>query len=406
MKRKLRIIVTGMVAQFPLGGIAWDYLQYVIGFKKLGHDVYYHEDTHNWPYNPKTNERSSDPAYSVKYLKDFFEKYAPDLNNCWHYRHLNDKSYGMSYVSFKEKAKSCDIFLNVSGTCQIPSDLSSKCTKIFLDTDPGYNQIVLSEQRKMGAKIHPWSKSVLEDYDQYFTYAENIYGEDCTVPKLDINWKTTRMPIITDLWQGHADESLHNSKKSWTTVMTWNNFHQKLLYNGQEYGSKDMEFEKIISLPKHVDVPLTVAIGGANAPKDRLKQYGWNIVDGPSQTLRPDQYQEFICQSAGEFSTAKNVYVAMRSGWFSCRSACYLAAGKPVVVQDTGFSKFIPSGEGVITFRTLQEAKEGLERVCKQYEQHKKAASDIVNEYFDHNIVLNDFISKTLNYDNKDPISI
>ncbi|MGC9966982.1 MAG: glycosyltransferase family 1 protein [Syntrophobacteraceae bacterium] len=385
---KLRIIVTGLIGLYPIGGVGWDYLQYPIGFLKMGHDVYYHEDTWSWPSHPVQRTYTQDPKYSVEYIRDFVEKYAPGLRDRWHYLHLHDTSFGMDRQKFDEVAASADLFLNVSGSCMIPENLPGGCLKIFLDTDPGYNQIMLSERLSWSENIDRWCSSV-EAHDRHFTYAENIHGPDCLVPKLNYHWKTTRTPISIEHW-----EHLAHVKPTgpWTTVMTWNAFKGKLIYRGVEYGSKGVEFEKLLNLPASVDMPLKVAVGGVSAPLARLSQAGWQVADGPGATLSPAMYQEFIASSRGEISPAKHVYVALRTGWFSCRSACYLASGRPVVVQDTGFTPYIASGEGIIPYSSAEEAALGIIEVERNYEKHAGAALDLARQYFDCEKVLEKLI--------------
>ncbi len=391
-KSRLRVIVTGLVGLYPVGGVAWDYLQYLIGFARLGHDVYYHEDTWSWPYHPIERTYTADPSYSAGYIRDFIEAYAPDLRDRWHYLHLHETSCGMSRSAFDEVVRSADLFLNISGACMIPEELAPECQKVFLDTDPGYNQIMLSERFEWSENVERWCNSVAA-HDQHFTYAENIYGADCLVPRLGFNWKTTRMPIVCDLWED-AGRAATTAEAAWTTVMTWNAFKGNLLYNGVEYFSKGAEFERILHLPRHVPRPLMVAVGGVSAPLDRLAEAGWQVVDGPEATVTPSQYQDFIFESRGEISTAKHVYVAMRTGWFSCRTACYLAAARPVVVQDTGFTSIVPCGEGVIAFNTAEEAIEGILAVERDYEKHCAAARSVAREHFGADRVLSQFVDE------------
>jgi hypothetical protein len=391
---RLRIIVTGLVGLYPVGGVAWDYLQYVVGFARMGHDVYYHEDTWSWPYHPVEKTYTEDPGYSVKYLENFFRDYAPDLNERWHYCHLHETSYGMKRSHFDAVARTADLFINVSGACMIPQELSPACVKIFLDTDPGYNQIMLSERLEWSENVDRWCDGVAQ-HDQHFTYAENIYGADCTAPRMHFNWKTTRMPVVMDLWEPLAREEAP-PRAPWTTIMTWNAFKGKLLYKGIEYASKGAEFEKLMGLPRQVQAPLKVAVGGVNAPLDRLAEAGWEVTDGPAATVTPAMYQDFIAGSRGEISPAKHVYVAMRTGWFSCRSACYLAAARPVVVQDTGFSSLIPCGEGLLVFNTAEEAADALRRVEKDYPHHARAALAAAREHFEASKVLGKMIQDAL----------
>ncbi len=397
MSSTLRIIVTGLVGLYPVGGVAWDYLQYVIGLARLGHDVYYYEDTWIWPYHPLEKQYTSQGSYSAKYISDFWERYAPELGRRWHYLHLHETSFGMDRAAFDEVARTADIFLNVSGACMFPDHLSSWCVKIFLDTDPGYNQIMLSERFVWSENVERWCASVAA-HDQHFTYAENIHGAECLIPKIDFEWKTTRMPVVMNLWEPQARvRSLETAP--WTTVMTWNAFKGKLVYQGVEYKSKGSEFEKLIELPQRTGVPLRVAVGGVNAPLMRLASEGWKVVDGPSVTLTPGRYQEFIAGSRGEISPAKHVYVAMCSGWFSCRSACYLAAGRPVVVQDTGFPAILPVGEGILPFTTVEEAVAAIDEVEANYAWHAKAAGAIAQEYFDSDKVLSRLLAEAVSSD-------
>jgi hypothetical protein len=397
MTSRLRIIVTGTVGLYPVGGVAWDYFQYVIGLARLGHDVYYHEDTWCWPYHPVENRNTSDGRYSAKFIDDFFQRYAPELRAKWHYLHVHEESFGMPRSSFDKIAQTADLFINVSGNCFIPDRLSPTCVKVFLDTDPGYNQIMLSERFAWSENVDRWC-SMVRDHDQHFTNAENINGPDCLIPLLGFRWTTTGRPVVMSLWKPGAS-SRPAETPPWTTVMTWNAFKGELVYKGVAYKSKGNEFEKLIELPRRVRVPLNVAVGGLNAPLKRLASYGWNVLDGPSATLTPADYQDFIAGSRGEFSIAKHVYVAMQTGWFSYRSACYLAAGRPVVVQDTGFSKFIPTGKGLLAFATMEEAVDAILQVEANYERHAKAARALAETYFDSDKVLSQLIKEAMDVD-------
>jgi len=379
----LRIIVAGLVGAIPIGGVAWDYLQYVIGLSRLGHDVVYHEDSSIWPYHPIENQPVDTANYSVDYIARFFRTYAPELSGRWHYRHLGAESFGLSESEFQNFATSADLYLNVSAANPLPPALGSRCITAFLDTDPGYNQIVLSERPSWSANIDRWADE-FHRYDRYLTYAENIGREDCLVPQLGVDWITTRMPIVLGLWR---DLPPPPDDASWSTVLTWNRFRGPLVYRGREYGSKDIEFAKIASLPGKTSARLKIALGGAG-PLQSLAAQGWEVVDAPTATLTPENYQEFIAQSRGEVSTAKNVYVAMKTGWFSSRTACYLAAGRPAVVQDTGFSKHISVGKGVLTFDTVDQASAAIDAVEGNYPKHMAAAREIAVQYFDSDRVL------------------
>ncbi len=377
--RKLRIIVGGLVGQFPLGGVAWDYFHYVMALHELGHEVYYHEDTWVWPYDPVKRYPTDDPQFSVNFIKGFFDAYAPELSERWHYMLLHDKSFGMTREAFDEVARTADVFLNVSGACFFPDNLNPKCVKVFMDTDPGYNQIMLHEKFAWSENVERWCAQVAA-HDRHLTYAENIYGGDCVIPRMDFDWQPTRCVVSLAPWR-EARAAPPPDNASFTTVMTWDWFRGRLLWQGTDYGTKVPEYDRFHDLPRRTDVPLALAIGGHKTPFEQIKQDGWRTLDAYKQTGTPESYLKFIGDSLGEWSVAKNVYVATRSGWFSCRTACYLAAGRPAVVQDTGWSRFVPSGEGLIAFATMEEAIDGLKRIMDDPSRHRRAAYEIAREY-------------------------
>jgi len=377
--QKLRIIVGGLVGQFPLGGVAWDYFHYVLGLDQLGHDVFYHEDTWVWPFDPRLRYATDDPSYTVKFFEEFFAAYAPHLTDKWHYVLFHEKHFGMSGESFAEVARTADVFLNVSGACFIPEELGSKCVKVFMDTDPGYNQIMLSERFAWSQNVERWCRSVA-DHDRHLTYAENVNGADCLIPRMDFDWRPTRCVVTLPQWESVRSAPVP-ADAPMTTIMTWDWFGGKLTHGGSEYFSKSAEFEKFLDFPRRVKIPLTLAINGMKAPLKRIAEQGWTVQDAHQATLTPASYQQFIANSAGEWSVAKNVYVATRSGWFSCRTACYLAGARPAVVQETGWSRFVPGGKGVVPFSTMDQAVAAVQAVAADPAGHRAAAYEVARQY-------------------------
>jgi len=376
---KLRIIVGGMVGAYPLGGVAWDYFHYVLALHELGHDVYYHEDTWSWPYHPLEGGPTEDPSYTVGVVKGFFDRYAPHLKDRWHYLHLHEKSFGMTREAFDDVAKSADVFLNVSGACFFPDNLNPKVVKVFMDTDPGYNQIVMHEKPAWSSNVDRWVKQVRE-HDRHLTYAENIYAPDCLIPRMDIDWRPTRCVVTLPSW-ADVRNAPAPTDAAFSTIMSWSYFKGDLVYRGVKYEAKAPEYEKFHDLPKRVNIPLTLAVGGWHQPVEKIKADGWTWIDARTTTTTAAEYVDFIQQSRGEWSVAKNVYVATNSGWFSCRTACYLAAGRPAVVQETGWSRYVPAGQGVLTFVTMQDAINALNEVHANYAHHRARAYDIAREY-------------------------
>ncbi len=378
-----------MAAQYPVGGVAWDYLQYAIGLARLGHEVVYHEDTWCWPYDPSERSMTDDWSYSAAYLDDFFARYAPDLSDHWHYLHLHETSCGMSRATFDAFARTVDLLINVSGGSFFPEALSPRCRKVFIDSDPGYNQIILSERPSWSENVGRWCAGV-HAHDRHFTYAENFGNPGCLMPSAGIAWKKTRMPVVPELWPERPEAVRPASP--WSTVMTWNVFKGKLEYRGVEYRGKAEEFAKIAGLPRRFGREFRVAVGGTEAPLAELSARGWVAEDGPSATLTPEAYQDYIARSRGEVSVAKNVYVALRTGWFSTRSACYLAAARPVVVQDTGFSNILPTGRGLHAFSTEDEAAAAIEAIEADYPREMQTARDVALAHFDARDVLSHLI--------------
>lgn len=375
-----------MVGQFPLGGVAWDYFHYVLGLHQLGHDVYYHEDTWVWPYDPKLGYPTDNPQYTVTFIREFFDRHAPELSARWHYCLLHDKHFGMTKEAFDEVARTADIFLNVSGACFFPDELSPRCRKVWMDTDPGYNQIRLAVKPTWAENIDRWIAQV-RAHDRHLTYAENIWASDCLLPRLDIQWIPTR-PIATLADWSKVKQTAPAADAPFTTVMSWDYFPGKLEFDGKEYHGKPPEYERFRQLPARSPVPLSLAVGGHKTPTEQIKADGWGLIDARGATLTPESYQGFIARSSGEWSIAKNVFVHMRTGWFSCRTACYLAAGRPAVVQDTAWSKYVPSGAGVHAFSEMDEAVAALERVKSDYQQERLAAYEVAKAHISPEAVL------------------
>ncbi len=377
--QKLRIIVGGLVGQYPLGGVAWDYFHYVLGLAEMGHDVYYHEDTNTWPIDPATRFPTDDPSRTGTFIEGFFKTYAPALAEKWHYLLLQEKSFGMTAEAFAEVARTADVFLNVSGTCFIPHDLNPRCLKVFLDTDPGYNQIMLHERPEWAEKVDEWC-AMVDAHDRHLTYAENIYADDCVVPRMDFDWIPTRCIATLPQWES-VRATPPPAAAPFTTVMSWDYFKGPIVYAGKGYFNKVPEYDRFQSLPQRVSAPMALAINSYKFVPDEVSGQGWQLLDATVKTATPESYRQFIADSFGEWSIAKQIYVATRTGWFSCRTACYLAGGRPAVVQDTAWSRYVPSGDGLFAFWTMDEAIDAVNRVAADPHRHRRAAYDVAREY-------------------------
>jgi hypothetical protein len=363
-----------MIATYPVGGVAWDYGQYALGLERMGWEVFYLEDTGGPTYDPVRGEYGDYCSFGVKFLRDSLNELSPGLGDRWHFRGMDGDSYGIDAKRFHEIVAGADLFLNVSGGTLLRDAYMANPCKVLIDSDPGWNHFV--NYPKWDANPGWQGTHGYRAHDHFFTYAERLGKHDCSLPDMGIQWHPTRPLVVMDCWQPRPPA------ETWTTVMTWNNFRKPVEHQGRQYGTKEMEFPKVEQLPAHVAARFELAVGGSGAPVDRWKELGWSAVDSHAVSTTMDEYRAYIERSRGEFSVTKNLYSATRSGWFSCRSVCYLAAGRPVVVQDTGFSQFLPTGNGLFAFSTLEEAVMAIKEVESDYATHQVAAREIAMEHF------------------------
>ena len=374
----MQIIVTGLVGQYAFGGVAWDYLQFVEGFRQLGHDVWYLEDTETWPYDPIHNTVSADCTYNVTYLRNVLDRLG--LGDRWIYRNCPDASYhGVTPDQAQQVCASADLFVNVSGCAWLRPEYAAIPKKIFLDSDPMFTQVGLTVA---GKEV----RERVAAHDFHFTFAENIGAPDCRVPDAGFRWIPTRQPVVLD-WFPVANEP---PRDVFTTVMNWTSY-KPCEFVGETWGQKDVEFEKFMALPAMTPQKFELACGkgpGNKRPTERLEQNGWTIIEPDVHLPDPWKYRDYLRSSRGEWSIAKEGYVKSRSGWFSCRSACYLALGRPCVLQDTGWARHYPTGKGLLAFATPAEAAAGIAAVNADYAGHCAAARRVAEECFDARLVL------------------
>ena len=386
----LRIIVTGLAATFPFGGVFWDYLQYVLGFIQLGHDVMYLEDTGKWCYHPELQTFVESGAHNASYLARELSQLSPQLNDRWFFRDATGACWGCSWEKVVDFCRSADLFVHISGSCNMRDEYFAPARVAFIDSDPLYTQAPVPDYLagRTSDEIQLKSMQMLLKHDRFFTFAENIANSDCRVPRQLFDWMPTRQPIVIDQFarpEFQVDPSVR--RRVLTTVMSWEPREHGPTVEGVTYTGKSGEFPRFVDLPARVALPLEIAISG-RPPREALVAAGWRLIDGYLVSRDPWLYRHYLANSFAEWSVAKNAYVRSRSGWFSCRSACYLALGVPAVVQDTGFACVLPTGEGILKFSTIEEAVSAIEAIVANPQRHARAARDIVNEYFDSNKVL------------------
>ena len=395
--KRLNIVVVGTLASDPYAGMAWMHMQIAKGLSNLGHNVYYFEVTSVWPYNPILQTRVNNTDYSIPYLIKVLESFG--LEKQWAYRasFTKDKDwYGLSRTKAEDLLIIADMVFNISGATVFEKQGLKVGRLIYYGTDPVFADI----------KYFQGDKEIISSIDEHqdiVTYGENIGNSSCPIPPLPRLRAKTRQPVLTDLWKNGGPK-----RKEFTTVSNWKQSGRDLEFNGHTYHwSKHHEFLKFIDLPKRINQSIEIAtnlskpetfkhssstivpsFGVANDDYSLLIDNGWKIVDGPSFTTDHLLYKNYIMSSRGEFTFAKDQNIRLRSGWFSERSACYLAAGCPVITQDTGFNCSLPTGEGLFAFNTLDEIIVAFDAINSNYKKHSNAASAIAEEYFKAEIIL------------------
>jgi hypothetical protein len=398
VRSRLRIVVTGLAATYPVGGVFWDYLQYALGFVRLGHDVLYVEDTGRWVYDPVAATFVESGERNATLLAERLKALDTDLAEHWFYRDGTGRTYGCPWADVVEFCRTADLFLHISASCWMREEYFAARRVVFVDSDPMYTQASL--EGYLAGTVDAEARArveVLRQHDRFFTFAENIGAPDCRIPTALFDWIPTRQPIVLDCFEPES-VPVAARRRVLTTVASWEPSDDGgPVIGGVAYAGKSGEFARFMDLPARCPFRLELALSG-QVPADTLRAHGWALVDPYAASKDPWVYRRYLATSLAEWSVAKQAYVASRSGWFSCRSACYLALGVPVVVQDTGFGCAIPVGRGVLPFATMDEAVDAIQRLAADPAAHAEAALAIAREHFDSNRVLGRLIDRALSH--------
>ncbi|HET8575702.1 MAG TPA: hypothetical protein VFO18_01290 [Methylomirabilota bacterium] len=377
MPSRKRILVLHLAGQYPMGGIGWQAVHHLVGLSRLGHDVYYVEDSAAPPYDPRLQSVVEDCAYSVEFLRRTMERFG--LADRWVYRDgASGRCYGLPREQLERLYREADALVNVCGASRLGEEHLRCPIRIYVQTDPVHDQILLAQNNQR-------ARAALSAHTHHFTYGENLGGPDCPIPLGELHWRATRPPVVLDLWEPRFDPSA----AAFTTVGTWKNVGKDIHFAGETYSwSKHVNFLRFMNLPSLTPQPLELAIE-TDADTDRLlRGRGWRLADPFEKSRDTATYQAHIYGSRGEFTVAKDLVARTHCGWFSDRSVCYLAAGKPVVTQETGFSKFIPTGRGLFAFSTCEEAAAAIDEINLDYADQCRAAREVAAEYFGSDHVL------------------
>ena len=372
----LRIIVLGFIVRGPLGGMAWSNLEYLRALRRLGHDVFFAEDSGDYPgcVDPSTNLTDTDPSYGLKFAAQALSGIG--FGDRWVYHDAHTGRWlGPCANSIELICRSADVVLNLCGVNPLRSWLAAVPVRILVDEDPVFTQV-----RHL---TDPPALAAAREHNAFFTFAENFGQCGCRVPQDGLPWRPTRQPVVLQ------DRAVAPGvpEGTFTTVMLWQSY-EPCEYQGVRYGLKAASFPRYMDLPQRVEGPFELAMGGADVPTEELTRMGWRLRNGTEITLDVPTYESYIRNSKGEFSVAKHGYTVSRSGWFSERSVMYLATGRPVILEDTGFSAWMKTGEGILPFTNADEAAAAVENVHSQYERHCRKARQAAEEYFDSRQVL------------------
>ena len=370
---KGKIIVFGILFWYPLAGVTFQFLHYLIALRRLGYDPYYVEDSGRWIYDPRLNDLSPDATSNLAAIVPVLEQHG--FGERWAFRgqYAGGGTHGLGDAQIDQLYRDADAFLNVTGAQELRDEHLQVKRRIYVESDPFASQVKVA--RGDAAMIQ-----TLQAHDTLFTFGENIGAPDCAIPGGRFRWLPTRQPVLLDLWPV-ADPK---PEAAYNTITTWHNKGKDIEWQGDTwYWTKDREFEKFIDLPRRRPrVPFELAAGVNSEVLQLLLENGWRHGDSIAVSRDIDSYRDYIRHARGEFTVARDQYVRPNTGWFSDRTACYLAAGRPVITQETGFSKLYGAGRGLFGFRTMDDILAAVDAIESDYAGHCAAAREIAAEVF------------------------
>ena len=367
-----RLILAGIIGRYPVGGVTWCALHYIAGFQKLGYEIFYLEDTGECGFDPVANGITTDPSYAIRYIRQ--QMTIVGLENSWAYIDYTGQYHGKTSRQVEEICKEADLMINLSGGCWFNKSEYNSLPKIFIDTDPGFTQQSIADTGT------GWYRDFFSAQDMLFTFALNVNSPTCRLAHTDFEWHPTIQPLALEFWPVLPPLQ----QAAYTTILSW-----KIdSFPGIDKG-KGNDILRMIDLPNKSRQRILLAIAG-QPPLDLLKKHGWELTDAVSNTIDPFTYRSFIQSSKAELGFAKAMYSETHSGWFSDRTQCYLATGRPALVRSTGFCDLLPCGEGLLVFEDEEGILAGMEEIESDYARHSRRAREIAEEYFaDKKVVRN-----------------
>lgn len=386
--QKKKIIVMGFMAGCPIAGVVWQHVHYIVGLQRLGHEVYYIEDSARLPYDPVAYEVNESYRYAAKILDQLAREFG--FEGRWAYcaRYLKTpECAGLPLSKVRELYQEADAILNVCGAQEMNEDLLKSDRMIYVESDPGVEQMKIDND---GGRVPEY----LKQHHALFTFGELVGTPDFAVPTHGVRWLPTRQPVVTDFWRTDAAP---RPGARFTSVANWNTSGRKdVVWKGSNYlWSKSLEFLKFVEAPVRSGEAFELAteIKDEHALK-RFQSNRWEFTDPNPISIHMHQYCDYLRGSKGEFTVAKDQYVRLNTGWFSDRTACYLACGRPAITQETLFTKMYGGEKGLLAFQTLDDIAEAVRSINLDYAAHCKAAYEIAAEVFEATKVLDSLLER------------
>jgi len=387
VKRK-KIVVMGFMGSMPIAGVIWQHIHYIVGLQRLGHEVYYIEDSARLPYNPQTFEINNEFDYAAQVLAQLAVEFGFERRWGFCARYLpGNPTVGFRLTKIKQLYREADAILNVCGTQEFNEDLSKSDRVLYIESDPGVEQIKIDQRIRS-------TINYLGKHHALFTFGENVGTDRFPVSLHKLKWLPTRQPVVTDLWKtnrGPAAIAVFTSVANWSTSGL-----KDIEWRGEKYlWSKSREFLRFVAAPKKAGETFELATDIKDEKtRARFLRNGWRFTSPNEMSVDYWQYRDYLRRSKGEFTVAKDQYIRLRTGWFSDRSACYLAAGRPVITRETGFTDHYGNNGGLFAFSSLGQIAEAVREINADPRKHRRAAFAIAHEVFEAEKVLRDLLDR------------
>ncbi len=383
-----RFVVLGFMGGCPVAGVIWQHLHYIAGLRRLGHEVWYVEDGSRYPYDPEAFTVTEDFSYAARMLDRLSHEYGFADRWCFCARYGDEpRTAGLDLSGLRDLYRTCDAALNICGSHDLNDDLRTIRRLIYVESDPGVEQIKID----LGDAA---TRDYLAEHAVLFSFGEAIGTDRFPVPLHGMEWRPTRQPVVTDFWRTDGAPA---TDAVYTSICNWSTSGKKdIAWRGSDYlWSKSLEFLKFVEAPRRCGETFELATDiKEESEREKFLRNGWRLILPHELSTDWDSYRDYIRASKGEFTVAKDQYTRLHTGWFSDRSACYLAAGRPVITQETGFTEFYGGGEGLLAFRGMDDIVAAAASVRADYDRHSRAAAEIAREYFEAGKVLGSLLER------------